>query len=103
MKEFFLTDDTGYLWKCTNTFVCCPNMLFKIGGSWKQYCQSCRVREGAGVRIGAPKRVLIYKHDNLFNIVFRFHAIFKVTKIESCNMYVHPIFEQTHKLFKGVN
>jgi hypothetical protein len=55
------------------------------------------------VHQNGEKRVLIYKHDSLLNIVFKFPAIFMVTKIESCNMYVHPIFEQTHKLFKTVN
>jgi hypothetical protein len=53
--EFYLTDDTGHLWKCANTFVDGPDMQYKIGGRWQQYTLARGLRVGSGIMIGAPR------------------------------------------------
>jgi hypothetical protein len=44
--EFYLTDDTGHLWKCANTFVDGPDM---------QYALARGLRVGSGIMIAAPR------------------------------------------------
>jgi hypothetical protein len=41
-KEFFLTDDTRHLWKCTKTLVRCPKVEYKISVDWSDIVRFVR-------------------------------------------------------------
>ena len=54
---FYLTDDTGIMWRVTKTLVrSCKGMHYIIGGAWNKYCQLRNLKEGSVVKIGAPHR-----------------------------------------------
>jgi len=54
-KEFYLTDDSGYIWSCTNRLVRGKELEYKIGGRWKDFCLCRRLAYGVGIKIGAPR------------------------------------------------
>lgn len=52
---FYLTDDTGIMWRITKTLVRSRRgMHYIIGGGWNKFCQLRNLKEGSGVKIGAP-------------------------------------------------
>jgi len=56
-NQFYLTDHTGIVWRITKTLVRSrKGMHYIIGGGWNKYSKLRHLKEGSGVKIGAPNK-----------------------------------------------
>lgn len=84
-NQFYLTDDTGIMWRITKTLVRShKGMHYIIGGGWNKYCQLRHLKEGSGVKIGAPNK------EKKWVVICDSKSVISYCK-NNCTIYLIPV------------